>query len=156
MLRVVFTVALLAAVVAVTLPAVDRAGVQRSDTAVRSTIDSLVETARMLAAGSDAVSAGEPARRVVTLDLPTDGFASAGLRRFVISRAAVDGNRTDRRATRFSWRVAGGARQVRLVDGLSLRPAGGRLAVETGGRHRLRLELVRAGGQRVVRLRTFK
>lgn len=143
----VFAVALLAAVVAVTLPAVERAGVQRGDAQVESAVESLLEEARTLAAGNDAVP-DAPARRTVALDLPTDGFAAAGLRSLsVVGPGGSDGARN---ATRFVWRVAGGARHTRLADGVRLRPASGRIDVESGGSLRLRLKLVARDGERVV------
>lgn len=85
MLRVVFTLALAVALLAVTFPAVDHASVERSDAEVRSVVDRLVSEARALVAGNDAVPPdSDPARRAVTVDLPSDGFASAPIRSFRI------------------------------------------------------------------------
>ncbi|WP_436932278.1 DUF7311 family protein [Halosimplex halobium] len=162
MVRVAFTVALLVAVAGVAVPAVEYAGVQRSDTAVRDAVDRIVAEARALAAGNDALPPGaRPARRAVTVAFPTEGFASAGVERFGVARPPRAGDtdaavRTDERAdpaaTRFSWRVAGGTAHAVVADGVRVRtvPAE-RLRVD--GETRLVLELVAVDGRPVVRIR---
>jgi hypothetical protein len=170
--RVAFTVALTVAVFAATVPAVELAGVQRSDAQARSAAEELVESARTLAAGNDAVPPGDdPARRVVTVDLPSDGFASAPLRSFEVGpppdpNSGSDGHDSaegprrgadpalgsdDPDATRIAWRVAGGDRYALLADGVRIRPAAeDALRVAGGGRVTFSLRLVSRDGRPVV------
>ncbi|MFB6140297.1 MAG: hypothetical protein ABEJ26_07660 [Halosimplex sp.] len=158
MVRVAFTVALLVAVAGVVVPATEYAGVRRADAAVRDAVDRLVSEARALAAGSDSLGPdAAPARRVLALDLPTDGFASAGVERFAVGPPPnVTGTHpppANPSATRFAWRVAGGTEHVVVVDGVRIRPATGRPLRPSGGRTRLVLELVDGSDGPVVRLR---
>lgn len=163
-IRVVFTLALATAVLFAVLPAVDAAGVQRSDTQVRSAVDRLVSEARDLLSGNDALPAERTAaRRSVDLRLPTGGFAGASLRSLGIAApSAVDertGQSRESAATRFSWRVTGGTRHVVRADGVRLRPVrGDEFRVTGGGTLRLALELVSREGARVVLVerRSFK
>jgi len=160
--RVVFTLALLVAVAGIAVPAIEYAGVQRSDTAVRDSVDRLVSAARALAAGNDALApdAG-PARRSISVEFPSDGFASAGIERFDVGPSDrtdgsesgfASGGRDDHAATRFAWRVAGGTEHVVVAEGVRLRPRpGDRLAVD--GETRLVLTLVAVDGRTVVRVR---
>ena len=164
MLRVVFTVALAVAVLGVATPAVEYAGVERSDTQVRAVVETLTERARTLAAAEDALPPGErPARRTVEVTLPSGGFASAQLRSFSIgpppaaTRDATGGATgvRDRRpgpaTTQFAWRVAGGTRHTVRVDGIRIRAsAPGGLTLAGGGDHLLVLRLVEREGDRVV------
>ncbi|QLH77537.1 hypothetical protein HZS55_09610 [Halosimplex rubrum] len=161
-MRVAFTVALLVAVAGITVPAAEYAGVQRSDTAVSDAVDRLVSEARALAAGNGALPPGAgPARRTVTLDLPTEGFASAGIERFGVGRPAQPADsetgvrereREGPAATRFAWRVAGGTEHAVVADGVRVRPyPTDRLRVD--GETRLALELVAVDGRTVVRVR---
>jgi hypothetical protein len=149
-IRVLLTVTLAVAVVAVSAPGIERAGVQRSDEAVRSVVDHLVTQARALDADSDAVPGDlASARRVVELDLPERGAARAGLAELRLAPPRVEG--AD--GTRVTWRVEGGTRHVARVEGLALRPPGrgrGAVVFETGGDQRVVLELVRTEGRRVV------
>jgi len=160
--RVAFTAALLVAVAGVAVPAVEYAGVQRSDTAVRDAVDRLVSEARALAAGNGALppDAG-PARRSVTFDFPTEGFASAAVERFAVGPpprsddAAGElgsGGRNETGATRFTWRVAGGSGHTVVADGVRIRPSPvERLRID--GQTRLVLTLVAVDGRTVVRVR---
>jgi hypothetical protein len=160
--RVAFTVALLVAVAGVAVPAVEYAGVQRSDTAVRDAVERIVAEARALAAANGALppDAG-PARRSVAVALPTEGFASAPLERFAVGRPSRTGDGTDRvgtgasadpDATRFVWRVAGGTEHAVVADGVRIRPHPiERLRVS--GETRLVLKLVAVDGRTVARIR---
>lgn len=162
MVRVVFTVALLVAVAGVAVPAIEYAGVQRGDTAVRDAVDRLVAEARSLAAGSDALApdAG-PARRMVAVEFPTARFASAGVERFRVGRPVgtgatggdvASGGRSEHAATRFTWRVDGGTEHSMVAEGIRIRPRpGDRIAVD--GETQLLLTLVAVDGRTVVRLR---
>jgi hypothetical protein len=161
--RVAFTVALLVAVAGVVVPATEYAGVQRSDTAVRDAMERLVAESRALADGNDALPRdAAPARRAVTLELPADGFASAGLRNLSVGppstkQSGFDGG-PERRgsvvgpdATQFRWRVAGGTEHTEVVDGIRVRPRVGWTLSLSGGRTRLVLRLVAIDGTAVVR-----
>lgn len=159
MLRVVFTVALAVAVLAVAAPAVEQAGVQRSDTAVGATVERLDTAARELAAGNPALPPGsDPARQTVTVEFPDGGFASASLRNFSVGpppdgRDDVDPTALGPDATRFTWRVAGGTRHARTVDEIRIRPdTTATTRVAGGGEIHFLLELVSVDGERVVRV----
>jgi hypothetical protein len=172
--RVLFTVGLTVAVLAVALPAVDAAGVEQADTRTGAAVDRLVEAGRALAAGNDALRPDRgPARRVLELDLPVGGVASAPLRSLTVGPPESTGERgvdaagaetarereTDARrsnaATRIAWRVEGGTERVRQVAGLRLRSAEGeRFELGRGGRQRLVLRLVERDGRRVVTVAT--
>jgi len=92
--RVLFTVGLTVAVLAVALPAVDAAGVERADTRTGAAVDRLVEAGRALAAGNDALRPDRgPARRVLELDLPVGGVASAPLRSLTVGPPESTGER---------------------------------------------------------------
>ncbi|PSP48071.1 hypothetical protein BRC67_07555 [Halobacteriales archaeon QH_3_68_24] len=156
-MRVLFTVALAVAVLAVASPAVDAVGVERADTRTGAAVDRLVEAGRALAAGNDALRPDHgPARRVLELDLPVGGVASAPLRSLTVGPPESTGERgVDARptnaATRVAWRVQGGTERVRQVAGLRLRPVEGeRFELGRGGRQRLVLRLVERDGRRVV------
>lgn len=155
MVRVAFTVALLVAVAGVVVPAVEYAGVERSDTAVRDAVDRLVEEGRALDRGNDALpeDAG-PARRAVTLSLPTHGFASARVERLTVGPPA-NGTSETPEATRFAWRVDGGTTHTVVAEGVRIRPANGRQLTVAAGRLRLELALVAVPDRRgaVVRVR---
>jgi hypothetical protein len=156
--RVLLAVALAVALLAVAVPAIEQAGVQRSDGTARAAADELASEMRALLADSDAVAADVAgARRVVELDLPERGFASAGLATFRVERARNLSRGT--RGARIVWRVAGGTRHVRRIPDVGVRTTTDRtVAFETGGTRTLVLELVRLHGRRVVRLhrRGFK
>lgn len=162
MVRVAFTVLLLVAVAGVVVPAVEYAGVQRSDTAVRDAVDRLVSEAQSLAAGNDALppDAG-PARRSVALDLPTGGFASAAVERFRVARPVRSGSsatpsrsseRVDPAATAFTWRVGGGTERTVVTDDVRIRTAPAE-RLRADGETRLTLTLIDVDGRAVVRVR---
>jgi len=156
-LRVVFTVALAVAVLGVAGPAVDQAGVHHSDAAVDGAIERLVGAARDLAASNPALSPeADPARRTVTVTVPDGGFASAPVRNFSVGPPTENRSSSRSRigpdATRFEWRVAGGAWHTRTVDGVRIRPAAAATTRVSGGEVRFALELVSVDGDRVVRL----
>ncbi|QPV63919.1 hypothetical protein I7X12_04615 [Halosimplex litoreum] len=161
-MRVAFTVVLLVAVAGVAVPAVEYAGVQRSDTAVRDAVDRIVSEARSLATGNSVLppDAG-PARRSVTVEFPTDGLVSAGVERFRVGRLDRPGSsvtpsrsseRADPAATGFTWRVGGGTEHTVVVDGVRIRTAPTE-RLRVGGETRLTLTLVAVDGRAVVRVR---
>jgi len=144
--RVAFTVALMVAIAGIVIPATEYAGVQRSDTETRDAVEHLIGEARVLVDGNDALAPDTaPARHAVTLDLPTDGFASAALENFSIDPVP--------KGTSVTWRVEGGTAHSVLVDGIRIRPQeDGRFELG-GGRVQVVLELVAIDGRTVVRIR---
>jgi hypothetical protein len=153
--RVLFTVALTVAVAGVVLPAVDVAALDRAESESRGEVARLGEAGRTLAASNDALATRErAARRILTLEFPSNGFASTPLVAFTVGPPR-NGTRSDGEpgagATRITWRVAGGERHVTQVDGLRMRSVdGGRFRLHEGGRQRLVLTLLDRGGRRVV------
>jgi hypothetical protein len=157
---VLFTVALAVAVVAVALPAIDVVSVERADTKVGAAVERLVQAARTLAAGNDALPPEQgPARQAVELDLPDPGVATAPLRSLTIgppastseAQSPKTGAESVGSTTRFTWRVAGGRQRVRQAAGVRIRPVeGDRFTLGGGGRQRLILRLVERHGRRVV------
>jgi hypothetical protein len=131
-IRVVLAVALAAALLAVGLPAADRATDARAASRLDRTATALVERAERLATRHDATRGGA-AGRTVRLRVPTAG------------RLRVDGNGT------VAWRVGGG-HWHRREPSVALAPAGDALHLGPG-RHRLRLSLRRRSGRAVVRIR---
>lgn len=162
-MRVLFTVALTVVVLAVAMPAIEFVGVERSETTTRAAVDGLVDAARTMASANDALAnEAAAARRTVAMDLPHGGFASAPLVSLEIgppesTPARSESGRTRQgdgepvATTRITWRVAGGSRHVRQVDGLRLRPvAGEEFAVRRATDLRLVVTLVERDGLRVV------
>lgn len=159
-MRALFTVALLIAIAAIAMPAVEVAGIDRAESETQGAIDRLSEAARALASGNDALASREDAaRQSVDLDLPDGGFASARLATIRIGPvSAPDGhpNGTDDgdsspAATRVVWRVEGGQRHVRQIDGLRIRGAeGGEFRLGGGGSRRVVIRLLERNGVRVI------
>jgi len=147
-LRVVFTVALAVAVLGVAAPAVEQAGVHRSDAQVRAAAEDLDGAARHLADSNPALPPdGDPARRTITVEFPDGGFASAPLHSFSVG-PPPNGSA----ATRITWRVDGGARHALHLDGIRIRPASGTTFRVGGGEVAFSLELLARNGTRVVRI----
>lgn len=159
-MRVLFTVALAVAILAVALPAIDAVSVERADTSVGAAVERLVRAARTLAAGNDALRPDQgPARRAIELELPDGGVATAPVRSLTIGPPASTSEAESREAggesvgvtTRLTWRVAGGRQRIRQVAGVRVRPVDGeRFTLGAGGRYRLVLRLVERHGHRVV------
>lgn len=160
-MRVLFTVALAVAILAVVLPAVQVASLDRAESQTSGAVERLVEVGRALAAGNDALADRRTAaRQAVALDLPTAGVANRDLATFRIGppNASTRGDGPadgDATATRIVWRVQGGQRHVTQVDGLRLRGTnGGQFQVGAGGRQELLLRLRERAGRRVVTVET--
>ena len=154
-MRVLFTVALAVAVAGVVLPAVETAGRDRAESETRDAVETLVQAARSLSDGNDALRDPDAAaRQVLVLDLPDDGFASARLASLSVGPPPSTTPETgsgDAATTRAVWRVGGGQRHTMAVDGIRLRASdGSRFRLDGGGRHRLVLRLVDHDGDRVV------
>lgn len=159
-MRVLFTVALLVAIAAIALPAVETAGVDRAESQAQGAIDRLSEAAHALTDGNDALaSRADAARQSVDLDLPDGGFASARLATVRIGPvpasdvepSGTDGGDSSPAATRVVWRVEGGQRHVTYIDGLRIRGAeGGEFRISGGGSRRVVLRLLERNEDRVV------
>lgn len=145
-IRTVVTVALAAAIVAASLPAVERARVQHADARVEGEVERLERVASELAATNDPVGGdGPPARRHVTLRLPVKSWGATGLEWFRVPPPANSADAT--------WRVRGGERRSRHLPAVGLAGRGDGLTVGDGGRQRIVLELRVRDGRRVVVVR---
>lgn len=165
MLRAVLAVALAVALLAASLPAVDRARRDHADSQVRGQLERLATAARTLAARNDPVPVGNAgATRTVTLRLPARGWRSAGVAYVAIG--GVPGNVTTDTPDGdvLAWRLAGGPTRVVRVEDVAVHtvadgrvaPDGRPLVVHEPGRHRVELSLVRHRGRPLVLVRRFK
>lgn len=138
--RTAVAVALAVAILAASLPAIQSARVTHADARIEAAVADLERAATALAA-ENAVVASDPARRRLPLTLPRRSWASSGT-------ALLDVSPTPG-GLDVTWLAAGGSRTNRTFDDVSVqaRPS---FAIETGGRHRLRLTLERRAGHRVV------
>jgi len=164
-LRAVLAVALAVALLAASLPAVDRARRDHADSQVRGQLERLATAARALAARNDPVPVGDAgATRALTLRLPARGWRSAGVAYVAIG--GVPGNATTDTPDGdvLAWRLAGGPPRVVRVEGVAVHtvaddriaPDGRPLVLRESGRHRVELSLVRHRGRPVVLVRRFK
>ncbi|MFC6836509.1 DUF7311 family protein [Halomarina ordinaria] len=104
-LRVVLAVLLTVALVGVSLPAIDRAGVAASDAALDRRADGLATAAENVCLDSAPVAPGTPgARRSVPVTLPERSLARAGVERVRIDAGGVH------------WRVRGAPPDDRRFD----------------------------------------
>lgn len=134
MLRVVLTVAMASTLLAISMPAVETARVQHSDERVATEVERVTSTAERLATRNDLPPPNtDGARRELTLRLPSDSFGTAGLDVMTVRTA----DRAEYSGV-VRWRVDGGTEQVRHVTAVDLDVAG-KLTLQGGGRHRLRL-----------------
>ncbi|MBV0923663.1 hypothetical protein KTS45_05560 [Halomicroarcula limicola] len=142
-LRFALGVALTAALLTVSAPAVSTARADAADAAVERQLSTLAERLRTMVA-TDSATRGPGARRVVTVNLPEENPTSA----------AVAGLRFHtRRGIGFaSWRVHDAMHTRRLVD-VPIRSAGGPLWLGDPGDHRLVFALELRDGRRVVTVR---
>lgn len=144
--RTVVTVALAAAILAASLPAVDRARVQHADARVAGEVERLERAARALAAANDPVGDdGQPARRHVTLRLPIGSWGATGLERLYVPPPAGTAD--------VRWRVRGGETRSRHLADLHVAGPPEGLSVDDGGRRRVLLELCVRDGRRTVVVR---
>lgn len=146
MIRAVVAVALAVALVGVSLPAIQSAGIDHSNQRIASELERVESAARTLAARSSAAPRGVTARRTLRLRLPERTWAQAGTER--LSVPPPTGSR------RVSWRVTGGQRRHRRLLGGSLVGPPGGLTIREGGTHRIAL-LLQADGTVVVRRLKF-
>lgn len=146
MLRVVLAVVLASALLGATLPLVERARVGHSEAQVSSELDRLETAATDLADRNDPVPANRTgARRTLTLRLPENSWARAGVSRLTVGPASAP--------KPLRWQVDGGdVHHSRLADGLIVGPADG-LELGSGGRKRVVLTLEQRGGEPSVVIR---
>lgn len=142
MLRTVLAVALAAALLAVSLPAVDSARETHAETRVETAVSRLETAASELARASDPVPLGSPgARRHHTLRLPQATWGSAGFDALRLPPPESNSQPT--------WRVAGGNWTVVETIPALVGPPGG-LTLREGGRQRVVLTLHEVDGSQVV------
>lgn len=142
MLRTVLSVSLAAALLAVSLPAVDSARLTHAETSTETSLQRLDAAATELAKGNDPVppdSGG--ARRQLTLRLPRESWGSVALDE--IRFPPLDADRLP------TWRVVGGNRTTLRPSVPLVGPPGG-LSLREGGRQRVILTLQRRNGHPVV------
>lgn len=141
MIRTVLAVALAAALVAVSQPAIQQAGRERTATTVADEVDRFVERAEHLIDTDDAV-ARPGARRIVTLHLPDDGRFGAGVDRLSFEPRLDGDDRDDANATSaVAWVIDGGDRHRRVLERVRLETTGDGLTLTEPGRRRLVLSL---------------
>lgn len=149
MIRAVLAVALAAAILSLSLGAIDDARVANADARIEAGADRLVAAAEALAATDQPVPPGRPgARRVLELSLPARTWSAAGVD--AVEVGALPGRPAGRGGV--AWTVPGGPRRVLRVEGVALRGStpDGTLVLRRSGTHRLVLALVERDGRRVV------
>jgi hypothetical protein len=154
--RTVLAVALAAALVAVSQPAVESAGRERTAAAVADEVDRFVEQATSLVDTDDAV-ARPGARRIVTVSLPEPGQTAAGIGELAFE-PAVEGQRRSAgtTASAISWRIDGGDRNRRFLERITLETSDDEpLVLGEHGRHRLVLSLRGSNADPRVHLRRY-
>ncbi|MBX0293475.1 DUF7311 family protein [Haloarcula nitratireducens] len=142
-LRLALGVALTAALLSVSAPALSTARADAADATVERQLSALAERLGTMVA-IDSPTRGPGARRVVTVNLPADGPASA---------AVAELRFHTRRGVGFaSWRVRDASHTRRLVD-VPIRPVDGPFSISDSGGHRLVFALELRDGRRVVTVR---
>lgn len=148
-MRTVVAVCLAAALLAVSLPAAERALTERAATLAAGELDRLDAAAATLAAETDPVPDGVPgARRPFRFEFPRASSAGPTPERTTLECA--DG---DCRTVVVSLRFSDGRTREFRRSGVQFRPAGGRLVLRQGGSHRLTLEHRLREGRSVVVVR---
>ena len=155
MLRAVVAVALAAALLGTTLPAVETAQRERTASHVAGEVDRLTSAVADLRARDGAV-AERGARRVVAVRLPQRDWGHAGVEYFRLGGAPGSG-RAARDEAAIAWRVSGGVERRRQVPDVPLgavaTPCDRPLVFREAGTHRIALSLVWRGGERRVLVR---
>jgi Tfp pilus assembly protein FimT len=157
MIRTVLAVALAAALVAVSQPAIQQAGRERTATTVADEVDRFVERAEHLIDTDDA-TARPGARRIVTIDLPEDGRVAAGVDRLSFEPRLDGDDRTDATATSaITWVIDGGDRHERVLERVRLETTDGSpLRLSEPGQHRLVLSLRGSSANPSVHVQRFE
>lgn len=140
--RATLTVALAVALLGASLPAVETARIQHSESRVVTEIQRLERTGTALGAENDVVETGQPARTGFTLRLPSRSWGERGIEQFRLLPAC---------ATRdVVWTVRGGSERSHRFSTVRLSGPADGLVISDGGRSRLVLELRREGDRRTV------
>lgn len=147
MLRAVLAVLVIAAIVAVSQPAIQSGRQDHAATLLADEADGLVDNARDLVKTDEAIN-GPGARRIVTVELPAAQRFSAGA-----NYVEITGGDTPT----VEWAVDGGRTHRRVVEGLRIRtPNGAPLRLEGEGERRLVLGLTGPAGDPVVTVERFE
>lgn len=144
--RVVVSVVLALALVAVATPAIDDAATARSEAVAAGEAAELVEEIETLAAEENAVETGPPARRFVELRVPEPGTTTEAVR-FTIRPGAANG--TEFATVRYA---VGAGRPDSIRPDVAIRTPDGPLRIAEPTVHRLRLELITGDEQPIVRI----
>jgi|AntDeeMinimDraft_5_1070356.scaffolds.fasta_scaffold00513_27 hypothetical protein len=148
MIRVVLAVVLTTALLGASLPAIDEARRDHTETTVGTELRAIERVATDLLNTDDPTEDG--ARRVIEIRLPARSWSDAGVDAVTIgqSRAGNGG--------RLTWTTTGGRQRVRRLPDVPLRTGDGTpLTLEAAGRHRLVLSLDGNRTAPVVTVRTF-
>lgn len=151
MLRVVLGTLLAVAVVGASVPAVDSARIEATDSRLRGELTSVRAAIADLLVRDDPTR-GPGARRVLTVRLPRRSWGQAGTARVALGVAGPGGDV-------LAWQARGGGRRtLRLPARLRAPGEADALVLRRPGRHRLVLALVPDDGEPVVTVRrhTFK
>lgn len=137
MLRAVLAVVMAAALLAVSVPAVETARIQYSDERVDGELDAIEAAATTLTERNDPPPPGVPGpRRTITIDLPEKTWSTAGVAELRLTPAGSEAHTTAR------WRVSGGTEHARQLQARVVTPQGtGDIVLRDGGRQQLVLEL---------------
>ncbi|WP_251344190.1 DUF7311 family protein [Haloplanus halophilus] len=140
MIRVVLSVLLAVALLAVAVPGVDEGRRARTATELGGVTDRVERAVRSLLAREDPTRPGVTgARRIVRYRLPSRSWVAAG------ATLRIDGDRD-----RIGYRIGDRPPRWRPLPGVDLRTPSGPVVVERPGRHRLVVSLVRDDGVGVV------
>lgn len=154
MLRVVVAVALAAALLGASMPAVDTARVDHAEAKMAAEVDRLAAAAERLRERNDPSPPGVPgARTEVRLHLPGSSWGTASLDYLSIPGAVADSGGAN--YTEITWRVEGGRRTTRKLS-TPLVGSGGGLRLEGDGSRRVVLELTRRDGEPAVLARRLE
>lgn len=147
-LRVVLSVLLSTALVGVSLPAIDQAGVESSDARVQAELGHLRTAIQTLPQKTDPVhSEAMATHQTITLTLPEKTWTSAPVEYVVIEPTATGG--------RLRWKVEDGHEHTIFLQKASIQTPGNstEMQLTTPGTHRLSLTLVEQRGSPVVVVR---
>jgi|GEM_PF-366435 len=148
MIRAVLAVVLTTALLGASLPAIDEARLEHTETTVGTELRALERAATDLLATDDPTEDG--ARRVVEIRLPARSWSDAGVDAVTIGQSRTAGG------GRLTWTATGGRQRVRHLPEVPLRTGDGTpLTLEGAERHRLVLSLDGNRTAPIVTVRTF-
>lgn len=130
MIRTVLAVVLAVTLIATTVPAVERAGIDRTEQTITNDLESLDEQALTLL-NTEEVAEGPGAKRTVSLTIPEGGIVAAGTDRITI------------RTTNITYKIDGKAKQTVRPRAPIVRPEdAGPLVFASSGSHEIELQPV--------------